>query len=118
MDPSCEQPGPVQRAVPLRSGTAAVVYALGAVITTCMAIWFAVYLFHALTGELTLTDRPRGPEAADVPWKSEPGSFWLFVGMWLAAGCFSARAAVDCSRHALVFYRERRARSDSRTPQV
>jgi hypothetical protein len=84
-----------------RNGVAFVVYATGALITACMALWFALYVFQALNGDLTMTDQVRGPNAPDVARGSEPGSFWFLVVLWSAAFAGSAQASVRCARFAL-----------------
>ncbi len=84
-----------------RRGVAFVVFALGALITAGMGIWFAHYVFQALNGDLTLTDQVRGPEAADEARSSEPGSFWFLVVLWTAAFGACVHASVRCAGLAL-----------------
>ncbi len=83
------------------NGVAFVIYAVGALITAGMALWFAHYVFQALNGDLTMTDQVRGPGAPDVARGSEPGSFWFLVVLWAAAFAGSAHASVRCMRFAL-----------------
>lgn len=84
-----------------RNSVAFVVFALGALITACMAVWFAHYAFQALNGDLTLTEQVRGPDAPDEARDSEPASFWFLVAMWSAAFVGCAHASLRCARLAL-----------------
>lgn len=96
-----ESPATPATEVAPRNGVAFVVYAAGALITACMALWFALYVFQALNGDLTMTDQVRGPGAPDAARGSEPGSFWFLVVLWSVAFAGSAQASVRCARFAL-----------------
>jgi hypothetical protein len=98
---------------------ALVVFTLGAFITGCMTLWFAHYLFGALNGDLSMTDRPRGVDAAEVPWQSEPAAYWFLVVLWAAAAVGSAKACAMCWHDALRLCRALRAHAARPTrPQI